>query len=120
MPVSFIQNASIAAGAGISTSKLGAGAVLQVVSTTSNASQSINTQTFTEITSLTTSITPTATTSKILILAEVRFTGLVNATDTVAHFRLRRNSTDICQGDGATGNMVNVTASAIDNHCVGT
>ena len=96
----------------VTRSQLPVGSILQVVSTTSDAAQSINTQSFTEITGLTTSITPSSSSNRILIIAEVRFCGLVNATETLAHFRLRRDSTDICQGAGATGNMVNVTASA--------
>lgn len=109
-----IQSADFAAGVP-GRSNLPAGTVLQVVSTTSNSALTINTTTFTEISGLTTSITPISATSKILILGVVRFASLGNNTDTQGHFRLRRDSTDICLGSGASGNMVNVTASAFDN-----
>ncbi len=115
MPLTFLRNLGIVSNAGITTTKLGAGAVLQVVSTTSNSSQSINSQTFTELTSLTTSITPSSASSKILMLGTVAFTSDTNNTITVVQFRLRRDSTDICQGTGATGNQVNATVSALDD-----
>ena len=115
MPLTFLRNLGIVSSAGISTTKLGAGAVLQVVSTTSNSTQSINSQTFTELTSLTTSITPSSASSKILILGRVAFASTTGSALSHVHFRLRRDSTDICQGDGASGNMVNVTASGTKN-----
>jgi len=111
-----IVNADINASAAIAGTKLsGVGKVLQVVSTTSNSTQSINSQTFTELTSLTTSITPSSASNKILILGRVAFTSSTNSTLTTVHFRLRRDSTDICQGDGASGNMVNASVSALDD-----
>jgi len=66
MAVSFINNASIAAAAGISTSKLGAGSVLQVVQATGTAQISILGGPTS--TGFSASITPTASTSKILII----------------------------------------------------
>jgi hypothetical protein len=89
-----------------------AGQVIQVVSTTSNSSESINSQTFTELTTLTTSITPSSASSKILILGRVAHASTTGSANSFVHFRLRRDSTDICQGDGASGSMVNVTASS--------
>jgi len=110
-----IVNADINASAAIAGTKLtGVGKVLQVVSTTSNSTQTINSQTFTELTSLTTSITPSSASNKILILGRVAFVGVDSSLSHV-HFRLRRDSTDICQGDGASGSMVNVTASGTKN-----
>ena len=111
MPLTFLRNLGIVSSAGITTTKLGTGAVLQVVSTTSNSAQSVNTTTFTELTSLTTSITPSSASSKILILGRVACASTVGTTNSFIQFRLRRDSTDICQGSGASGNMVNVTAS---------
>ncbi len=105
MAVSFINNASIAAGAGISTSKLGAGSVLQVVSTTKTDTFSTTSSSYVDVTGLSVSITPTSATSKILI------TGLVNfgaATDT-GFFRLVRDSTAICVGNAA-GSRLQATA----------
>jgi hypothetical protein len=111
-----IVNADINASAAIASTKLsGTGKVLQVVSTTSNSAQSVNSQSFTELTSLTTSITPSSASSKILIFGNINFTSDTNEALTVVHFRLRRDSTDICQGTGATGNQLNASVSALDN-----
>lgn len=71
MAVSFITNASIASAAGISTSKLGAGAVLQVVSANTNTTTSNTSSTAAAATNLSVSITPTSSTSKIFLIASV-------------------------------------------------
>jgi len=67
MAVSTINNASIAAAAGISTTKLGAGAVLQVVQGTTGVQVTNNTASLVD-TNLSASITPTSATSKIIIM----------------------------------------------------
>jgi hypothetical protein len=67
MAVSTIDNSGISPSAGISTSKLGTGAVLQVVNATYSTSFSTTSTSF-QATGLTASITPTSSTSKILIL----------------------------------------------------
>jgi len=67
MPISTIDNSGISASAAISTSKLGTGAVLQVVQGTYSTETSNSTSTFAD-TGLTASITPSSATSKILIL----------------------------------------------------
>jgi hypothetical protein len=101
MPVSFIQNASIAASAGISTSKLGAGAVLQVVSTTkTNTFSTSSNGTFVDVTGLSVSITPTSATSKVLIFCTIPCS---HGGSAVARFNLVRNSTNICQPLSASG-----------------
>ena len=68
-----IANADINSSAAIATSKLGAGAVLQVVSTNKTdtfASSSIG-NSFVDVTGLSVSITPSSTSNKILILATI-------------------------------------------------
>jgi len=69
MAVSTIDNSGISASAAISTSKLGTGAVLQVVSTTltTGFSASVN-NSFSAVTGLTASITPTSSSSKVMVL----------------------------------------------------
>jgi hypothetical protein len=99
MPVSFIQNASIAAGAGISTSKLGAGSVLQVVSTTKTDTFSTTASSFTDVTGLSVSITPTSSSSKIFVILSMTISGQ-NANGG-AIYQFVRGSTAICIGDSA-------------------
>lgn len=65
MAISTISNAGIASNAAISTSKLGAGAVLQVVQAT-NSTQTTNSSATWATTGLAATITPTSSTSKIL------------------------------------------------------
>ena len=62
-----VTNSSIASNAGIATTKLGTGAVLQVVNSTTSTEVTVTGSTFTD-TTLTASITPISTSSKILIL----------------------------------------------------
>ena len=104
MPVSFIQNASIAAGAGISTSKLGAGSVLQVVQSVKTSLQSISTSagTYYDISDLSVSITPSSSSNKILVMFNIGACGTNSTGDLV--FRLNRNATVIGIGQSATYN----------------
>ena len=62
-----VNNTSIASNAGIATTKLGTGAVLQVVQGT-HATEVINSTTTYTDTGLTASITPSSTSNKILVL----------------------------------------------------
>jgi hypothetical protein len=102
MAVSFINNASIAAGAGISTSKLGAGAVLQVVQGTSST-QFDTTSTSFVATNLQLSITPTASSSKILLMA----TGAVGTSGNTVQpvYTFYRNSTDLGVNNRGLGQL---------------
>lgn len=78
----------------------GAFRVLQVVSTTKTDTFSASTSnTFTDITGLSVSITPSATSSKILVLASVVGSATSNG---VANIQLIRGSTAICIGDAAS------------------
>ena len=67
MAVSTIDNSGISASAAISTSKLGTGAVLQVVQGTSTSTTSTTSTSFVA-TNLTATITPTSNTSKIYVM----------------------------------------------------
>ena len=67
MAVSTIDNSGISASAAISTSKLGTGAVLQVVQATYSTNTN-TTSTSPVATGLTASITPTSATSKVYVM----------------------------------------------------
>ena len=63
-----IANAQIASNAAIATTKLGTGAVMQVVSTTKTDTFATNpSSSFIDVTGLSVSITPSSTSSKVLI-----------------------------------------------------
>ena len=94
MAVSTIDNSGISASAAISTSKLGTGAVLQVVSATYSSTLSSTNSTPTD-TGLTATITPSSATSKILVMtyqpgsgrnaaADSLYAGLVRGSTTIA------------------------------------
>ncbi len=75
----------------------GGGKVLQVLSTTKTDTFSTSSTSFTDVTGLSISITPTANTSKILVMATVNGTGEVGTN--VATIKLLRGATDIFVGD---------------------
>jgi hypothetical protein len=92
MAVSTIDNSGISASAAISTSKLGTGAVLQVVNAQSTTPTAVNTTATYSSLSLSASITPSSATSKILVLLSV--TGLSNNA-AIAGVKIQRNGSDI-------------------------
>jgi len=111
MPVSFIQNASIAAGAGISTSKLGAGSVLQVVSSTkTDTFSSSATGSWLDVTGLSVTITPSSASNKVMVFG--RITGMGTSTVTRLQMRLVRDSTAISIGDAA-GSRLQVSGNEL-------
>lgn len=75
------------------------GKVLQVVSATKTDTFSMTGTTFTDVTGLSVTITPTATTSKILVFASVIGQGTAGITS--VQVRLMRDSTAIAIGDAA-------------------
>ena len=81
----------------IESTAIGAGAVLQVVSATKTDTFSTGATSFTDVTRLSASITPTSSTSKILVLLTFNLTG-TNAAGGAA-YQLVRGSTAICIGD---------------------
>lgn len=83
-----------------------AGKIGQVVSTTKTDTFTTSSTTFVDITGMSVSITPTSTSSKVLIL--VNFTAAVNA-DIAVYFQQLRNSTAINIGDAA-GSRTRVSA----------
>jgi len=97
MAVSTIQNASLASGVP-STAKMPAGSVLQVVSTTKTDTFTTSSSSFTDVTGLSVSITPTSSSSKILVLCDV---GASCQNGTGMILKLLRGSTAIYIGDSA-------------------
>lgn len=79
---------------GTSAVQASSGKVLQVVSTTKTDTFSTTSTTFVDVTGLSVSITPTSSTSKILVFATVP---VGHAGSRVARVNLVRNSTTICQ-----------------------
>jgi hypothetical protein len=87
----------------------GFGKVLQVVSTTKTDSFSTTSATLVDITGLSATITPTNTSSKIMVLSS--FIGS-NASDSADAFQLVRDSTNIgVSTDGAVANQTSVCGS---------
>jgi hypothetical protein len=76
---------------------LGAGSILQVVSTTKADTFSTTSTTFTDVTGLTATITPRSTSSKIMIFATLTGDGTLGGT--ILHSRLVRGATAISIGD---------------------
>jgi len=98
LPDAIITSAELASGA--ARSNFGAGAVLQVVSTTKTDVFSTTSTSFTDITGLSVSITPSSTSSKILVMCNVN--GSVSSASYQAGLRLVRDSTAIAIGDAAS------------------
>jgi hypothetical protein len=92
MPVSTIQNASLAAGVP-SAAKMPAGTVLQVANAIKTDAFTTTGEPFVDVTGLSVSITPTSSTSKFLIFYSVSGAGAVSASFLAT--RLVRNSTPI-------------------------
>ena len=88
MPLTFLRNLGIVSAAGITTTKLGAGAVLQVVYGSTATEVNTNSNTFIS-TGLSTSITPTSASNKILIF--VNQTGLRKENDVYMSLKLQRS-----------------------------
>ena len=91
-----------------------AGAVLQVVSTTKTDSFSTTSATFVDVTGVSVSITPSATSSKILVLVD----GVVGntASANLSPINLVRNSTNIAQSTGA--GTANATITIYTNNAI--
>jgi len=85
------------------------GGIIQVKSTTKTDTFSTASTSYTDITGLSVSITPTRSDSKILIFVTVH--GVGNS-QTQAYFRFMRDSTPICLGDAA-GSRVQSTLGSI-------
>lgn len=91
----------------------GGGKILQVVQGTKTDTQTVTGNTYTEITGLTASITPSSTSNKILIMASIT---CGNSTNAVSQgFRLQRDTTDLLQGAAASNRTLVTTATRGEN-----
>ena len=91
----------------ILTTNSSVGKILQVVQTTKTDTQSIQSQTFTDISGMSVTITPTSASSKILVMFSISVT-----TSSYGMINLVRGSTDIFKGNSA-GSRINCTVAAI-------
>jgi hypothetical protein len=89
----------VSSGLSVPSSALPAGSILQVVSTTKTDTFTTNSTSFVDITGVSLSITPRATSSKILVMYSGNFGSQTSGN--VAHTRLMRDSTAIAIGDAA-------------------
>ena len=79
----------------------GAGKILQVVSTTkTDAISVVSAGSFSDITGMSVAITPSATSSKVLIRYYLQISGTTNM---YGAMKILRDSTDICIGDAISG-----------------
>jgi hypothetical protein len=95
---------TITGATGIDNIKAATGAVLQVVSVNKTDAFSTSSQSFVDITGLSATITPTSTSSKILV--DIDYKGYVKGHGGI---RLVRGSTPIYIGTSGTGNQHNVS-----------
>jgi hypothetical protein len=94
----------------VASARLPAGSVLQVVSATKTDSYSMIGTGFADVPGLSVSITPTSSSSKILIISSISGQGGVNVSFLAT--RLVRNSTEISVGDSAASGAAQATSSS--------
>ena len=102
---SAVTNAKIASDAAIATTKLGAGAVLQVVSTTKTSTFQTSSASMVDVTGFSAAITPSSTSSKIYVMVTCG-TFINDNGNARALMQVLRGSTNITAGDAATGEEV--------------
>lgn len=85
------------------------GKLLQVVSTTKTDTFSLTSATYTDVTGLSATITPSSATSKILVLVSLNMG--TNAGNGFAYARIVRDSTEIAIGDASGSRIQSTTGS---------
>jgi hypothetical protein len=83
------------------------GGILQVVSTSKTDTFSTNSATYTTVTGLTATITPTSTSSKILVMVQLSV-GMTASQTSYGHYKVTRGGTDIYIGDAASNRVQGV------------
>lgn len=111
MPVSQIQNASLASGVPGRTN-LPTGSILQTVSTSIQSVLSTTSASWANVTGLAATITPVSASSKIYIVLSI----VGSAGDGGGFIKVQRNGTDVMVGTGATSNRINATMGAFYNY----
>ena len=89
---------TVSVGSGATVSGFGGGKVLQVVSTVKTDTFSTASATMVEVTGLSASITPSSTSNKILVLADVAF-----GSSNLGFYQLRRGGSEIAPAITASG-----------------
>jgi hypothetical protein len=104
------------ADANVTSAKLGAGTILQVVSTAKTDTFTTTSASFTTVTGLTATITPRATSSKIVVLGQIAYGPHSGGTDTrMGAFKITRGGTDVYVGD-AEGNRLQAVFGGRSNN----
>jgi hypothetical protein len=93
----------------IAAARLPTGSVLQVASATTNSSFSTSATSFTDITGMSVTITPSSSTSKILVMGHMQVGGSDDSR--YSAFRLTRNNTSLVEGDKGGNNGTNAFVS---------
>mgnify|MGYP003152502426 CR=1 FL=1 len=88
---------------GIDTGKIG-----QVVQAVKTDTQSTTSTSFVDISGISVSITPTSSSSKIYVIANITGGHVINDTNVI--FQLKRDTTNIYLGTTASGNRINASA----------
>jgi len=100
MPLTFLRNLGIVSAADITTTKLGAGAVLQVVTATDSTNRTTTSTSYvTASNTLSVSITPSSASNKILILLS---TGGGNSGANLSYYTVYRGVTNLGGAEGFT------------------
>jgi hypothetical protein len=107
--VTSVPAAQLTGSQAIPKATLPTGSVLQVLQVYKTDVTAITTNGV-AISGLSVNITPTSTSSKILIMSGI-YVGTDNASQAYPSFALRRSGTQIGLGTGATGSQVNATAA---------
>jgi len=95
LPDACVTAADLASGA--ARSNFGAGCILQVVQNQVTTVWSTSSTTFVDVTGMTATITPSSTSSKVLVLVDTKFGSASNGTAKIV-----RNGLDVYVGDAAT------------------
>ena len=115
MALTFLRNLGIVSSAGISTTKLGAGAVLQVVQATTSTSTIITSTSYVD-TTLTASITPTSASNKILVITSQASLIVHTANTVIEGFgQLLRTSTSLMIKSGEVNAPVGANGFTVGN-----
>jgi hypothetical protein len=99
---------------GVPASGMPTGSVIQTVSTNKSDTFTSSAQSFSDITGLSVSITPTSATSKILVILDMVGSGVFNSN--VAQFRIVRDSTVIDAGNAAGGRSLGIASTITSNN----
>jgi len=90
------------------------GKIGQVIQAVKTDTQSTTSTSFVDISGISVSITPSSTSSKIFITANISGGHVIN--DTPCYFQLKRDTTDIYLGTTATGSRINASGLVFEGN----